>query len=134
MEKLPNLSKEFLEKNLGRKVESWTISSGSNVGDNYTSVLYSIDIKLPGDGEYGGETLHLISKCYPNNPVRQKFLSEANIFWNELSIYETLLPSLTKAREKMGLTEKLPFPPLIGGHCPDFDKIQGKKTVDCDQF
>jgi len=72
---------QTLEENLGKRVNSFTIIPGTKFGDNYMSVLYSIDVQLCGNDKV---TLNLISKCYPSHPVRQEFLNKSNMFWNEL--------------------------------------------------
>jgi len=56
MESLPIIPNEFLEENLGQPVESFTIKAGTNVGDNYMSVLHSIDAKLVQNGKNETET------------------------------------------------------------------------------
>jgi len=120
---LPTISKEFLSKLLKKNVSSFRLKPGTNVGDNYMSVLYSIQVEVE---EEDGQTksVSLLSKCFPTHPTRQEFLRKSNVFWNELQIYKTFLPELQKMAQNNGIEIQLPFSPLVGGEALDFKNTQ----------
>jgi len=123
------ISKEFLEKALGKTVESFTIKAVSDTGDNFMSILYTLDVNTKSlDGKI--ETLYLLSKCYPNSAGRQEFLNSQNIFWKELQFYKDFIPEMTKFQEDLDLEEivKLDFPPFAGGDAVNFDESNASEN------
>jgi hypothetical protein len=113
------ITKEFLEGHLKEAVDSFSIRSGSNAGDNYTSILYSIDVVLKS-----GKELFLLLKVFPYHPARQDFLKMVNIFSKEVSAYSIWIPAL----QKLDPNFKLPFAPYLGGQAVDFKAPGADKT------
>jgi hypothetical protein len=92
------LTKDFLQKVLnqelrhgrredktGQEIVSHKVSFGTKPGDNYTSIIYTIDVEL--DTKKNSKKRHLFLKCYPSHPQRQLFNNKTNMFWKELEIY-----------------------------------------------
>lgn len=108
-----SISKEFLETSLGKKIRSYKITPGTNSGDNYFSVMYSIEV----DFDENEKKAYLLLKCFPSNPTRQDILVNTNLFWRELSFYKEYIPKLVQMQKDMNLTEiiKPTFPPFVAG-------------------
>jgi len=108
----------FLEEILKEKINLIKIGPGSNVGDNYTSLIHSIQVTFKKDPQ---RLIYLVLKTYPAHPARQQFLEDTNMFRKELLVYDTLLPDLvTFANDRcpsiLNQQEiKLVFPPLVHG-------------------
>ena len=121
------ITKEFLEDALKSKVKSFSVKPGSNHGDNYTSILHSIEVQL----ENQDKPIYLLLKVYPNHPMRKKFLDETNLFLKELLVYQNVVPALHNIinplignKNKMKL--KLSVPPLVSGKAVDYSLETGK--------
>ena len=107
------ITKEFLEAALKSPIDKFVVDTGSELGDGYTCVLYSVDVWLAGNTE----PLALLIKCFPSNPARQQLLEVSGIFGVELKMYDTVIPDLEKfQRDTLGKTEfRLPFAPFYAG-------------------
>jgi len=129
------IDKDFLSSALGNEFEinSFTISEGSNVGDNYMSIIYSVDIEVKSKiSESPSETKHLLVKCFPTHPARQGFLIKSNFFHRELQMYQVWLVELSRLqKEVIGLQKPfdLPFTRVLLGNSVDFTTQQCKDYI-----
>jgi hypothetical protein len=57
-------------------IEELSKSKGSNKGENFTSLLFAVDIKAKVKGQ--SETFNYMIKCLPPNEVRAKELTEVS--------------------------------------------------------
>ena len=123
MESDIGINKEFLEKTLKVPVEKFAVNTGSSVGDNYSCLLYSVDV-WKHESE---EPMTILIKCFPSNPVRQKMLDDSGIFTNELRMYDTIIPDLkTFQDEALGENKfRLPFAPFLAGQDVPAEKRNG---------
>ncbi|CAG7734310.1 unnamed protein product, partial [Allacma fusca] len=114
------ISKEFVEEFLQKKITYLKVSKGSNPGDNFTSILFAIEVKVCGESE----PLHLLLKTYPALQSRQKFLNETNLFLKEIKVYKEFLPDLIEfQRRELGHKVITPaVPPFVAGKAIDFSK------------
>lgn len=131
----PLISKAFLENALREEgkykdfeILSFKVSMGSKPGDNYMSIIYTIDVDLKVEGVPLKRSL--LIKCYPNHPGRQQFANKSNFFFKEMEVYSKWIPELERMqREVVGLGEgervKLPYAPFVHGECIDFDSREG---------
>ncbi|CAL8069693.1 unnamed protein product [Orchesella dallaii] len=88
--KLINLIKNLLEDGKGYELSSFLIEEGTNLGDNFMSVLYSITVEAIHRNDSSSKiTHHYLLKCYPSHPSRQTFLNNSNLFYKEVSFYMT---------------------------------------------
>lgn len=124
------LTKEFLEKILKRKVASFKCEEGSNPGDNFLSILFSLEIRLVEENE----PLHLLFKTFPHHPTRQKLLNDTNIFLKEYLVYDVWIPELIKfQKDVVGNPTILrpAVPTLVAGNAIDYSNI-GKNALNID--
>ena len=81
------------------KVEEISKSQGSNKGENFTCVLFALDIKASVSGNKP-ETFQYMAKCLPANEFRAKFLQEINGFSRECYVYDTLMKVYQSIRKE----------------------------------
>ena len=120
----PGITKEFLQQTLKTQVEKFVVNTGSNLGDGYTCLLYSVDVWKQGSDE----PLPILIKCFPSNPVRQKVLDDSETFTNELRMYDTVIPDLEKFQDETlldGRKCRLPFAPFLAGQDVPVEKRNG---------
>lgn len=126
-ETMPNqspITKAFLEQILKHQVLDFHTSGGSNPGDNFTSVLISIEVTFPGEKQ----PLHLLFKTFPNHPTRQKLLEDSNLFLKEHEVYADFLPQLINFQRAAGNGNESEIlrpavPELVAGAAIDYTKI-----------
>lgn len=119
------------------EIISYSVTPGSKPGDNYMSLLFSVNIVLDVkiDNKEGEKCQrHLLIKCFPDNPSRQVFAKNKNIFFKELEIYRKWLPELKKFQQEVVGVDKqqvmgLPFPKFVHGECIDFESVDGKIII-----
>jgi len=125
------ITKPFLEGLLKKEILFFTASTGSNPGDNYTSVLVSLEVHLV----HQKEPLYLLFKTFPQHPTRQKLLEDTNIFLKEYQVYNEWIPELIKFQTNLlgiggpsgkGEILRPAMPELIAGAAIDYEN--GKKN------
>jgi hypothetical protein len=57
-------------------IESISKAEGSNKGENFTCVLFAVEIKAKVKGH--SETFHYMVKCLPSNEFRAKMLTDVS--------------------------------------------------------
>lgn len=122
------ITKQFLESLLKKPIQDFQVSGGSNPGDNFTSILISIEIRFPDKNE----PIHLLYKTFPNHPTRQKLLEDTNLFQKEYQVYSTWIPELIRFQSKLigNGPEKIlipAVPQLVAGAAIDYEN--GKKQI-----
>ncbi|CAG7838463.1 unnamed protein product [Allacma fusca] len=130
---MATITKEFLEEALTEAVDSFQVTPGSNAGDGYACIIYSVDVIRKGKPE---EPIHLIVKCFPTHPGRQAWLTESNMFRKELLAYNILIPELLRFQTNKGSIYsandgferiiKPPFPHFYFGQAVDYKAENGK--------
>ncbi len=91
------------------KVESFEVSAGSKVGDNFACVMLAVEAKARVDG--GPErTFPFMAKVTPMNPMREKWLKEGHIFDKECLVYGELMPALEKVMAKHNIENSISIP------------------------
>lgn len=130
------ISKEFLQTALqseGKEpvpqITSYTVTPGTQPGDNYASLIYSIQLQLSN-----GRSRHLLAKCFPNHPSRQEFAIDTNMFYKEWQVYSSWIPELKRLQTGvLNLSPDqilpLPYAPFIHGQCIDFQSPEGKRRT-----
>ena len=123
MDSDPGITKEFLESTLKIPVDKFVVHAGSKLGDGYTCLLYSVDVRKKGSDQ----ALPIIIKCYPSNPVRQKLLDDGGTFSTEFGMYDVVIPHLEKFQHETLSSSKfrLPFAPLLAGQEIPVEKRSG---------
>ena len=118
------ITKEFLEKTLETPVKKFVVNTGSNLGDGYMCVMYSVDVWTEGSDN----PLPIIMKCFPTNAARQKMLDDSGMFTTELRMYDTVIPDLEKFQdETLGESKfRLPFAPFLSGQDTPLEKRDGR--------
>jgi hypothetical protein len=61
-------------------IEDISKTEGSNKGENFTCVLFAVEIKAKIKDQ--SETLNYMIKCMPSNPFRAKFLTDVIVTYN----------------------------------------------------
>lgn len=126
----PPITKEFLEEVLGYPVESFTLETGSNPGDNYMSNLFRINVILAKKEQSQGLTKeYLLLKCFPNHPARQDFLQKTNIFIKEIDVYTKWIPDLEKLQNEFLEEERhleIPYAKFYSGQAINYDDEETK--------
>lgn len=115
------ITKQFLESVLHCEICSYKVESGSKPGDNYMSVLYTIQVKLSPTKE-----VFYLLKCYPSEQSKQTNLNRSNHFYNELQFYSTLGKDLVTFQTKLGISKPilLPIPPFHGGNAVNYKNLE----------
>ena len=113
------------------EILSHNVTFGTKPGDNYMSIIYTIDVDFKTDKAEVPKRRHLLIKCYPNHPGRQEFTNKSNVFFKELEIYNKWIPELKRFQmEVLGLEPKqalrLPYAKYVHGECIDFQSNEGK--------
>lgn len=110
---------EFLEKCLGRKVLDYTLKRLTKPGDNYGSIMQSVDVEVAAKSDrekviwinrtvslsdlineeiklfaLQTETLHLVSKSSVTNPYLIEVFQPAFTFVKETHFYSDIIPAL----------------------------------------
>ncbi|OXA50876.1 hypothetical protein Fcan01_14444 [Folsomia candida] len=128
------ITNEFLQNALKMEAKGGSVSEiisylatpGSKLGDNYASIIYSVDVNLSD-----GTKRHLLIKCYPNHPSRQELTNKMNLFFKECEVYSKWMPALSRMqKEVFGLDKeeavKLPYAKFVYGECIDFQSEEGE--------
>lgn len=121
------ITKEFIQFHTKDKVLAVSIKDGTNPGENFMSVLYSVEVQVENKGDKGESEPrhHLLLKCYPSHPSRQKHLNKKNLFFQEVSFYNGITKDLIQFQsELVGLPREsiisLSLPPFLGGKAVDY--------------
>lgn len=82
--------KEIIENELGTKDYDFTISKGSNVGDNYIGVIYRVlaTRKNNNNKSDDADKIYIIIKLPPNNHARREQFFARPCFIREAWIYD----------------------------------------------
>lgn len=75
--------------NQSLKILSHDSKLATKAGDNYLSIIYSVDIQLEN-----GNSINSMVKCIPRGGMQQKMVNEMEVFEKEAQIYQNVLPSL----------------------------------------
>lgn len=93
---LPWMSKEYLQTVLTAYeghddlvVKEFSVSSGTNKGENFASAIFRVGIKYLLHGET--KETKLIVKTQPENAAISEMLSETGVFEAERHIYQSIL-------------------------------------------
>lgn len=90
------ITKDFLQHFLKQKVTSFTITSGTNPGDNYLSTIFCVEVNL-GDHDKNKESAirkNILIKSYPENLAKREFLDSSSLFTTEYMMYDHFIPVL----------------------------------------
>jgi hypothetical protein len=128
------IDKAFLSKALGQEYDilDFQVTPGSKPGDNFLSLIYTVDVKLLSKSNNTTLSRHILVKCYPTHPGRQDYNNNTNLFFKELQVYRIWLPELLRFQtEVVGLDEPLtlPYPPFVHGKAIDFTQVDRKKLL-----
>src|SRR5690348_793469 len=67
------------------EVLDFTSEAGSNIGDNYMAIMYSVDIRVKNPKKNDEiSTHHVMLKTMPLNPARQGMINESGAFVKEV--------------------------------------------------
>ncbi|OXA49237.1 hypothetical protein Fcan01_15785 [Folsomia candida] len=78
------------------EITSYLTTLGTKPGDNYGSIIYSVDIDLSD-----GTKRFFVIKCYPNHPGRQEFGNTSNMFFKECEVYSKWIPELGRMQKEV---------------------------------
>lgn len=100
---------------------SWQAKPGTTIGDNYMSIMYSVQLELQnkGCGEEGKETLEIMLKTIPRNAYRADMINEMKAFKKESNIYQNVFPAFIQLQKEQEFAkEKLftPWPKCFAAH------------------
>ncbi|CAG7827805.1 unnamed protein product [Allacma fusca] len=112
---LKMLSKEFLTELLGEPVREYSLSTGSNQGDNIAGNLYAVKVRIQNRGIH-----HIVFKTPPyGNPTHCTYVKGWRVFDLENRFYGFLVPELKalyKSRRGAEADLDLPVPRYFGGN------------------
>jgi thiamine kinase-like enzyme len=91
----------------GKKMVNWKIKRFTASGENYGSLMLSVDIvvKTPT----GSEEIHAIAKAIPHSEFIQKLFNAPVTFRNEITFYKKILPMLQRFQRQHGVKEVIDF-------------------------
>ncbi|OXA51218.1 uncharacterized protein LOC110853464 [Folsomia candida] len=131
------ITKEFLQNVLKMEAKGGPVAEiishyatlGTKPGDNYMSVIYSVDVDLSD-----GTKRYLLIKCYPSHPARQEMTNKMNMFFKECEVYSKWMPELRRMQnEVLNLDKeeavKLPYAKFVHGECIDFQSEAGEARI-----
>ncbi|ODN02157.1 hypothetical protein Ocin01_04497 [Orchesella cincta] len=75
---------------------------GTMAGDNYMSIMYSLNINLKNATSGDSQALPVMLKVLPRNEFRLKMIRDANIFVRDVNMYKMVLPSMEEFQKKAG--------------------------------
>ncbi|CAL8099548.1 unnamed protein product [Orchesella dallaii] len=79
---------------------------GTIAGDNYMSIMYSLNINLENETSGDSKLLPIMLKVLPRNEFRLKMIRDANIFVRDVNMYKMVLPAMEKFQREVGLEEE----------------------------
>ncbi|ODN01236.1 putative tRNA (guanine(10)-N2)-dimethyltransferase [Orchesella cincta] len=82
------------------KLVSFDAQPGSNIGDNYMSIMYALEIQLQNEKSGEKETLHVMLKTIPRNVFRIEMINEMKAFQKEAIIYQQVFPMLVETQKE----------------------------------
>lgn len=85
---------------------------GSNHGDNFLGIMTCVTVCGPRNNNsstVSNETLHLLCKLAPTNPIRRKEFRSADVFRREALMYNKILPQFKEFQDEKGLTDSDSF-------------------------
>ncbi|PSN37399.1 hypothetical protein C0J52_16309 [Blattella germanica] len=112
------LTKDFLEETLRTRdifkdvvVSDFTVEPAVGKGENYTSLIYRVILKLRHQGNNSEEETRLIMKVLPPVEFMAKWLTEMETFQKEISIIGHVMPAMLRLLEKRSAGGKV-FQPM----------------------
>ncbi|CAL8093341.1 unnamed protein product [Orchesella dallaii] len=94
------------------RVVSFSVEDGTEPGDNFMSVMYRVRIDITtlelNDKrilEEEAETLHVMLKCLPCDPLCTAIVEDSNSFEKELGMYTRIFQAMIAFQESKGLME-----------------------------
>ncbi|XP_063927629.1 uncharacterized protein LOC135140848 [Zophobas morio] len=128
----------------GKKIQSCDVKRLTAPGENYGSLMLSLDITA--EGPNGPEKISLVAKTVPPNEFIQELFMTSITFRNEIVFYKQIVPTLQEFQRENGVKEVIDFTPkyfgsrlnLTGGESVDENgalvlenlKIQDYVTLD----
>jgi len=86
---------------------SWQAQPGSNIGDNYMSIMYSVELVLENKKKNGAqENLQVMLKTIPRNVFRAEMINEMKAFQKEALVYQQIFPVFIQTQEEKQISRE----------------------------
>jgi hypothetical protein len=76
---------------------------GTQIGDNYMSIMYSVEINLKHRKTGDAQTIHVMLKTMPRNAMRQQMINESGAFVKDVNMYKQVFPEMIAFQKAKGL-------------------------------
>lgn len=113
---MPDCIKDFesvvlpsLVKSKASKIYISDIKSLTTAGENYGSILLSVNIVIENPGDGKTETIKAVAKAVPKNDFIKNFFMSSLTFKKELYFYQNVIPALKKFQTDEGMTKLVDF-------------------------
>lgn len=112
IEKLEDLIKDYLGDN--REFIDYTAINLNEPGENYGSLMLSLDIKVKNKKTNEEETIRAVAKTPPTDEFAQKIFNTQVTFKNEIGFYSVIFPFMQKFQKEHSIEPSTYFPDYIG--------------------
>lgn len=84
----------------------FTAVPGTEIGDNYMSVMYAVDIEAKSRKTSETQKIRTMLKTMPRHPMRQQMIVEFQAFVREQKMYDEILPAFLKFQKQHGISDQ----------------------------
>lgn len=84
-------------------------------GENYGSIMLSLDVTLKDTKTGEEETIHAAVKAVPKNELIRKLFQPEITFLKEIALYNTIIPTLQQFQRKHGIEDVIDVTPTYYG-------------------
>ncbi|XP_044260258.1 uncharacterized protein LOC123008492 [Tribolium madens] len=109
-----------------KKLKEYKIARLTAPGENYGSLMLSVDVTLDTSG--GNENIHLVAKMVPPNVAIQEIFNTSVTFRNEIEFYRKIVPTLENFQLQFGSEVVDFYPKYFGSRL----NLTGSEHVDSD--
>jgi hypothetical protein len=104
------VTKEIVEEiikshNPNLELVDYSARLGSEVGDNYMSIMYAVDINAKSKATGSEESFHIMLKTLPRNNFRQQMINEMKAFEKEGKMYNEVFQDFITFQKEKGLED-----------------------------
>nr|CAD7452099.1 unnamed protein product [Timema tahoe] len=102
---LQELVSDIVTKNEGFTDVKYTITKGSNAGDNFVGIIHRITAEGRSH-DNKKQVMSFIVKCMPDSQERRKQFGSNTFFDNEIVFYDQIIPTLEEFQRERGIPDQ----------------------------